>query len=580
MAKIVRNAILLALPFAVVIGCGDKAKLIETEAGLAVKPVTLSFGKVFVGEHFVHRVEVENTGVAAALTVDATEAPSDFTLEPASFTVAPGGKQIVEVAFRPEEAGLVEGAILFRAAAGDLTAQVAVEGTGVVRKVRAEEAIDFGGVKLGESRTLPLVFSSATAAPLEIAIETPPDRAFIAAPHTHRLEPDATLEVAVTFSPQLRGPVESAIAFRVCRECEREWVALIGQGLQAELTATPDPVGFEPVALGLTRRQVVAIANTGDLDLDLSSVQVHGEAFAISRETSLHHLPVGSETDLEISFTPLAEGVHQGTLQIDGTTEGAEVERLLSVRVFGHTGGPLLVASPSQLDFGPLYVGLAPLRQTVTLTNVGDPAPISLLSASIEDDDGAAFTVEYEPTVPIEPSTSVTVKFDPNDEGQYPARLVLRTDAVGQEEISVALEGYASMPSPCTLAISGSGNSGHQIHLIPEQTIYPDNLTILCHSPGHDWPCGPCVFSNPRIEGPDARFFQLRGFYRTEDSYSEASLPFLFFGNGYFLHSYGLAAHIAMAPDSPREVLHADFLYDVNGITRDFYIFIDLRSLP
>ena len=585
MTKKVGSLLILALAAAVAGGCEDRLKPVETSAGFTVGPAALSFGEVFVGEQLVHRVEVENTGKADALDIDVAGSPAGFAVEPAVFTVAPGQKQTVVVTFRPETAGPVAGVVLFRASESGLAAEVAVEGVGVVRKVRVAEELDFGSVPVGGSRTLPLVLSNESTTSLEVSVESPPDRSFAVDPSSFSLDPGSELTVAVAFSPEVRGTAESTVAFLLCEDCKLLRVGLAGRGVEALLTASPDPVAFEPAAVGLRRRQVVTIANTGDLDLEVSSVRVEGEPFALNGENEIGHLPVGAATEVEVSFTPLAEGSYQGTLEVEGKADGVELRRLLSVRLFGGTGGPLLVASPARLDFVPLYVGLAPLRQTVTLTNVGDPAPLSLVSATIEDQEGdEGFRVEYEPLAPIEPSASVTVVFDPGEAKAYSGRLVLRTDAPGQEELSIPLSGLAKQPSPCPLRIRADtiGMDGHEDHTVTyvdfDRTGSPPSpLQVMCDV-NDELPCGPCVFSNPRIAGPDARYFKLERVYQA--SYPdlvfriEAEFPFLLYADeDPYLASQGLFTRVSMTPDTPKEVLlHASFLYELNGVTHDFYL--------
>lgn len=586
MAKNVWMAFAMALAGFSAAGCSETPKLVEVPAGLSVEPVALSFGEVYFGERSDRRVQFENTGMAVVLSLEAVEVPGSFTVTPAAFSVAPGGKQTVQVTFQPDAAGPVAGTIVFRALEGGLGAEVAVEGTGLVRQVRVAEKLDFGKVRIGSLQTLPLVFSSESAALFEVTVDSPSDRAFSLTPGSILLEPGSETTIAVTFSPQMRGPVETALGFRLCGSCEEERVTLTGQGADVVLTATPAPVGFESVALGLTRQQSVKIANTGDLDVEITSVRVVGEAFAHEEANMFGSLPVGAETTLEVSFTPLAEGVHQGTLEVEGKAEGAEVQRLLSVRLFGGTGGPFLVVSPTQIDFGSLYVGLAPLRHTVTLTNVGDPAPLTLLSATIEDDAAGAFRVEYEPLSFIEPIATVTVEFGPGRSGSHSGRLVLRTGVHDQAEFSVPLTGIAKPPSSCDPFVGADKVYPHWVRFreedSPDQSF--DQISIFCELDIDFQPCGPCVFSNPRIAGPDARYFKLGKILEAHEPSHEsdpAVLPFLLYSAGMSEPSYGLQALVSMTPDTPAGVLlHANFLYDINGITYDYFLVANRENIP
>jgi|GEM_PF-4031550 len=562
--------------------CSKEPNLVEQRAGLSAAPASMSFGDVAVGEHFVRRVEVENTGRAGRLVVEDVEVPAWFSVAPATFSIPSTGKTTVEVTFRPEAVGQAAGTIVFRASGAK--AEVAVDGVGAARQVRMANGLDFGAVRVGAEKTLPLLVTSVATVPLDVSIDPPGDFTFAASPGSFRLEPGAEATVDVTFSPRARGPAQRPLSVRLCPGCDPLHVDLAGQGVDAVLTASPDPVGFEPVHLGFTRRQTVTLSNKGDLDLVLSSMRVEGDAFALLGGDLPFSLPVGAETTVDVSFTPLDEGELPGLLRVDWKPEGDESQSLLSVRLFGSTGGPYLVISPGRLDFEPLYVGMAPLRKTVTLTNVGEPAPLTLLSAAIEDDPTGAFRVEADSPSPLDPSATVTVVFDPGQAGSLLGRLVLRTDSPDQPELSTPLSGAATQPSTCALDV-GTSLSSFDFHWVDsydhERDLYNINvLTILCpaYSPKNPGPCGPCVFSNPRIEGPDARYFRLGRISEYDECFfcDPAPMPYVLYHGGGPVSSnpnLNLFAQIFMTPDTPQDVLlHANFRYELNGITQDFYL--------
>jgi hypothetical protein len=70
----------------------------------------LDFGQVFVGQSSEFTVLVVNTGTQS-LTVSAAANLAAFEISPTQFTVAPEGKQVVHVTFRPSSSGIAAGTL-------------------------------------------------------------------------------------------------------------------------------------------------------------------------------------------------------------------------------------------------------------------------------------------------------------------------------------------------------------------------------------------------------------------------------------------------------------------------------------
>jgi len=215
----------LSLALLLATGCGE-----ERSAGISAEPAEVSFDPTFVGDVRVQRIEIAHTGTAGPLSVEAVDGPSCFTVAPAAFSIAPRGKQAVELTFRPEIEARVAGTIVFRASAGP-SAEVAVDGVGAARKVRVAERLEFGSVLVHLTKTLPLTFTSDSSLPMEISITPPVDSAFAVSPATLRLEPGAEASVDVTFSPDWLDLVEETLSFRLCPGCDEMKIELAGSGL-------------------------------------------------------------------------------------------------------------------------------------------------------------------------------------------------------------------------------------------------------------------------------------------------------------------------------------------------------------
>ncbi|MBN1592443.1 MAG: right-handed parallel beta-helix repeat-containing protein [Candidatus Coatesbacteria bacterium] len=109
-----------------------------------------------------------------------------------------------------------------------------------------------------------------------------------------------------------------------------------------------------------------------------------------------------------------------------------------------HLPAPHISASPDHLDFGEVGVGLVRERN-VLIENVGF-APLTVESVELAS---SAFEVEYEAgfpeTVGAEESIAVTVRFSPDDFGEYEAELTVNSDDPEFPSIGIPLSGIGTL---------------------------------------------------------------------------------------------------------------------------------------
>ena len=130
--------------------------------------------------------------------------------------------------------------------------------------------------------------------------------------------------------------------------------------------------GTQPVGSSGVPPQAVAVKNTGDAPLSISSVTLTGtnsNDFSVANSLSCTNAPIapGSICSLEVSFVPSLvgpEGVHL-TLT-DNAGNGSQ-----ALEVVGAGSGPLGTFSPATLDFGNVPIGTSP-ELYVTLTDAGN----------------------------------------------------------------------------------------------------------------------------------------------------------------------------------------------------------------
>jgi len=436
----------LAVIFAVACGSADP-KIVARPEPLSVEPAELTYGAIFVGAHYVKRVRVKNLATDVPVTVGTENLPLGFSVSPLTFTLAPQEEITIEVTFRPFEVRPFEGTISFGSVSGRASVALQVNGRGIPQALDVDTHLDFGDVKVGEAATLPLTLSSQTDAPLDVSIRNPIDRAITVDPTFVELAPRTTETIYVTFKPFARGHATKSYLLDFCEGCPPTTIEVEGHGVARTLLSTPSLIGFDDVALGLTRSQRVRISNVGDFDATIASISVMGDGFAFDATDFPDFLAVGESASMEVSFTAPDFGSFGGTLRIDG--EGGE--RLLDAPMVGSTGGPFLASTPASISFGTHVLGRETPVVQVRLENVLEPGEIELVEAWIEGPGAEAFQALFSGPASIQPSVRIPVVFAPIRGGTFEAELVMRTTFAEQPQVRIPITGTALEPVACTL---------------------------------------------------------------------------------------------------------------------------------
>lgn len=430
--------------------CGDgESKVKSLPDSLAISRAELSFGAIFVGGHFVDRVQVQNIGIRS-IDVVAEDLPPGFEVDPPSFRLEPQQLVTVEVAFRPREVGPSEGSISFRSRdPNSRGANLRVEGLGIAHAIRIPSNLDFGDVKVGEEASLPIEFVSETDAPLEVGIHHVSIGSFRVSRSRFDLGPGASETVVATFAPTARSPATMTLVIDVCTGCPTMEIRMEGNGLGPQLVASQSPIAFGDVAPGLTRVRPVTITNMGEVEVVFGDIDTEGIGFGVDPTGFAKLLGAGDASTLQLTFSPPGDGERTGTLFLDDTGG----KRLLALPLMGATGGAFLEVTPEAVDFDYAVVGATIARAQVSLENVLAPEDVELLSVEIEGADASAFSLDLPAPTPIRlrPSASMQVTFAPSRAGDLSAELVLRTTHTEQPEIRVPLSGIGVAPVSCTL---------------------------------------------------------------------------------------------------------------------------------
>lgn len=487
-----RWSLFVPLVAVALLACESSPPPVTVEDRLAFEPAALEFGEIFLAAGFVKTVEVENLG-RATVTLRSVDVPDGFEVVPSSLSLAPGDREELRVRFRANREGVVDTALLFRTSAQRIF-ELPVRAQAVPTSLRTKpEVVDFGGVPVGESHTLPIELESLTDGNLDLhvslqGVEFQTETGIIPLGGRQRIELD------LTYTPQLAGVTAGWLVINPCQGCTPLRVDLMGQGLAPRLRGAPRELDFGSVHPSLEGRLQVTVRNDGDLVASVAAVRFEGEgaeAFRLVEPSPPFAIEPEESAVLQVAFQPSETGLHQADLRLLGEDGAAP---LLGISVQGKGDGPLLQAQA--LDFGVLPAGeeaTAPLEvRDLAASGLG-----RIVGATIEGADAAQFSLPAALPFPLEVGAEGLL-IDVTYRGGAPgtsqqAELVLSHSSRFQPDLRIPLTGRAAEAGcelefePAELRFGLVGTQGRK-------------RTVWLHHRG--W--GECLVWNLGVEGSGA----------------------------------------------------------------------------
>lgn len=230
-------------------------------------------------------------------------------------------------------------------------------------------------------------------------------------------------------------------------------VPLEGEGLDANLSVTPNPVSFGDVETNTNASQTVTLSNSGSDAMPISNITTSSGSsadYSLSGASSIGSVPAGGSETFTVTFLPRFGGTRTGELVIQ--TDADLEER---VPVTGTAIEPDLALSPDPLTFGTID-----LQDTTTETlTIDNPKSVDVAVTGI-DITGTDFTIASATsfTVPGEGQATVDVQFDPSATGLTQDTLTVSTDAGFTREVTVAGEArdvsLTASPTPAEFPVT------------------------------------------------------------------------------------------------------------------------------
>jgi Abnormal spindle-like microcephaly-assoc'd, ASPM-SPD-2-Hydin/CARDB len=296
---------------------------------LAVSPASLSLGSTTVGTTSTQTFTISNPGNAPLTVTGITSSNAQFTVSPATGTIAAGGSLTVTVTFAPTVAIAQTGTLLITTNATPATATVALTGTGtaVPAPVAAVSltSLNVGTVSVGTSLTAPFTISNSGNAPLTVTGITSSNGQFTVSPATGTVAAGGSLTVTVTFAPAAVGAQSGTLTIASNDPTQPTLtVAVSGTGTAAPagiLTVSVTSLTLNTVAVGSTSTGTLTITNTGNAPLTNLTLTTSGGTFTVT-PASAGPLAPGASVTVTVSFTPTTTGPQTSVLTIlaDGLT--------------------------------------------------------------------------------------------------------------------------------------------------------------------------------------------------------------------------------------------------------------------
>jgi hypothetical protein len=291
-------------------------------------------------------------------------------------------------------------------------------------------SLNFGGVLIGQSRTLSLNIRNGGTAPLNVSsVVSSSPRFTVEAALPLNIAPGSIQQLTIRFTPSAGDNGTQTATLTVSSNDSLTGPVVVnvtGVGTTTELPrvrieVTPATLDFGDVNSGQVRDLTIQIRNLGVDSLSVTSASISNSRFQLLNASfPLAVLPSGLAV-LQVRFSPAVAGLQAGTLTINSSDAAnpAVNVNLRGVGV-GMAASPRIAVSVTNLEFGPVRIGQTN-ELVFDIRNTG-VAPLTIQSMTLDNN---MYTVGPNPPFTIQPGaiTDIGVLFRPRDPGSQPATL-------------------------------------------------------------------------------------------------------------------------------------------------------------
>lgn len=350
---------------------------------LTITPPATDFGDVLVGTSSAGMdVLLENTGnddlnISAITAAAAPFALTGTTCADVPFTLTAGTSCTLSYNYSPTVTGPAMQMFAVTSNAPDSPDNFTLQGNGIQPAIAVTPGLlDFGDQLITTtSGVMTATVANTGTADLNVMSITPAAAPFaqsggscMAPPFV--LAPGTNCTLDFTFSPTATGPAMQDLSIVSDAPSTPDTLGLQGNGTQAGLGISPNPLDFGNVNITTTANLPLTLTNTGDGELTITAIGDPLAPFAVNAGTC-GALPIvlapAAQCDLDISFSPTVTGPAMATFDLTSNAPTSPD----SVTLNGNGVQPQLVLGLTDIDFDIVTVGVTESVPLV-LMNVGD----------------------------------------------------------------------------------------------------------------------------------------------------------------------------------------------------------------
>jgi len=322
---------------------------------------------------------LENTGADDVKVKDLKKPSSVFMVEPGlsvGDSILAGESKVFLISFNPTEIRSYSSHLTISYYRNDdpndilnEVTELSLEGSGAISFAAhvdvSPSRLSFDRVSLGESERANLVFTNTGEVDVNITAVDLPAGAFVVVsgiPGT--IQAFGTLDALVAFTPLLAQNYNETLRVVYDNGVAAKEIKLSGVGIDTSRPAvavTPRSISFGEIPIGLSQTEVIQITNTGNVPIEIVTVDDPNSHFQLTGLTS-GTLDVGEVRVATVTFTPDVYGDYSSVLRI-------LFDRGLSPKEITLSGSAAdIKLDPYTLNFPNSNIGDSPVMD-ITLTN-------------------------------------------------------------------------------------------------------------------------------------------------------------------------------------------------------------------
>lgn len=384
-------------------------------------------------------------------------------------TVDTGSLCRVYLAFKPTTTGSVSATMTFTDDAPDSPQTSMIQGTGIAPgAIPSMTAIDFGVISdAGGTASKTVQLANPTALPLHVtsAAITVGGSVFHSSADSctaATVAPGTSCSLTVSFAPPFASAgFTGTLTFT--DDAGQQSVSLAGQGVDPQLSYTPDQVSFGNQRVTTqSGAQTVTLTNTSASSWTPQNIQLEGTNFGVfGLDASLcaQALAPGASCQILLTFTPTGTGAYTMLLDVYNPVTGS----INKLPISGIGVAPV-IPTTNGIVFGNQRVGTSLPGYAIWLVNAGGDT-LHVTSLSISGPNASSFAIGASNCIggAIAPSSSchIPLSFAPSATGSFSATLNVVDDAWN---------------GPSQFGLSGTGVQAHAT-FTPSSVSFPNTIT-------------------------------------------------------------------------------------------------------